>query len=194
VDVGIDGETHRYVPADASGGGFGTPGQDAAPYPHPHGDFHGHRIALMGYDGSEGAAMAIRQAGSLLAPWRALVVAVWDSVAGQLLATDLGVSIRELAREADDESEAGAERVAAEGADHARAAGFDPEPAAVRVSPNASRTYSPKPTRSTRRSSSSAAAAWAQLSPPYSAASRRGHCTTAAGRCWSSHHRRRERR
>jgi nucleotide-binding universal stress UspA family protein len=81
-------------------------------------------IALIGYDGSEGAAVAIRQAGSLLAPRRALVVAVWDSEAGQ----------------ADEESEARAERVAAEGADHARAAGFEPEPAAVQASPNAWRT------------------------------------------------------
>jgi nucleotide-binding universal stress UspA family protein len=97
-------------------------------------------IALVGYDGSEGAATAIRQEGSVLAPRRALVVTVWDSVAGQVRATDLGVSIRELAREADEESEARAERVAAEGADHARAAGFDSEPAAVRASPNAWRT------------------------------------------------------
>jgi nucleotide-binding universal stress UspA family protein len=81
-------------------------------------------IALIGYDGSEGAAVAIRQAGSPLAPRRALVVAVWDSEAGQ----------------ADEESEARAERVAAEGADHARAAGFEPEPAAVQASPNAWRT------------------------------------------------------
>jgi nucleotide-binding universal stress UspA family protein len=97
-------------------------------------------IALVGYDGSEGAATAIRQEGSVLAPRRALVVTVWDSVAGQVRATDLGVSIRELAREADEESAARAERVAAEGADHARAAGFDSEPAAVRASPNAWRT------------------------------------------------------
>jgi nucleotide-binding universal stress UspA family protein len=97
-------------------------------------------IALIGYDGSEGGATAIRQAGSLLAPRRALVAAVWDSVAAQLLATDLGVSIGELAREADEGSEARAERIAAEGADHARAAGFDAEPAAVRASPNAWRT------------------------------------------------------
>jgi nucleotide-binding universal stress UspA family protein len=55
-------------------------------------------IALIGYDGSEGAATAIRG------------------------------------------SEAGAERVAAEGVEHARAAGFDPAPAAVRASPNAWRT------------------------------------------------------
>lgn len=81
-------------------------------------------IALVGYDGSEGAATAIRQAGSLLEPRRALVVAVWDSVAAQ----------------ADEESEARAERVAAEGADHAKAAGFDPEPAAARAGPNAWRT------------------------------------------------------
>jgi nucleotide-binding universal stress UspA family protein len=81
-------------------------------------------IALIGYDGSEGAATAIRQAGSVLAQRRALVVTVWDSVAGQ----------------ADEESEARAERVAAEGADRARAAGFDPEPAAVPASRNAWRT------------------------------------------------------
>lgn len=55
-------------------------------------------IALIGYDGSEGAATAIRG------------------------------------------SEAGAERDAAEGVEHAGAAGFDPEPAAVRASPNAWRT------------------------------------------------------
>lgn len=66
-------------------------------------------VALIGYDRSDGAAVAIRQAASLLAPRRALVVTVWDSVAAELLATDLGVGIPEVAREADQEDEARAE-------------------------------------------------------------------------------------
>ena len=44
---------------------------------------------LIGFDGSEEAEGAIRSAGQLLAPRRAVVAHVWDSLAALLLHTDL---------------------------------------------------------------------------------------------------------
>jgi nucleotide-binding universal stress UspA family protein len=85
---------------------------------------------LIGYDGSEDAAAAIRHAGTLLAPRPALVVHVWDSVAGALLHTDvegLSGTMREAATELDEEERQRAERIAAEGAELAVQAGFDAE-------------------------------------------------------------------
>jgi nucleotide-binding universal stress UspA family protein len=97
-------------------------------------------IALIGYDGSDDAAAAIRHAGKLLGPRPAVVVNVWMSLAGALLHTDangLTGTMREAAAELDEEDREDAERVAAEGAELAREAGFDAEPRALQGKPKA---------------------------------------------------------
>jgi nucleotide-binding universal stress UspA family protein len=98
------------------------------------------RVALIAYDGSEGAATAIRHAGSILAPRRAVVVHVWESLAGALLHTDVGGltgTMREAAAELDEEDRRDAEGLASEGAELARDAGFDAEPRALQGRPKA---------------------------------------------------------
>ena len=97
-------------------------------------------IALIAYDGSDDAAAAIRHAGSLLGPRPAIVAHVWDSLAALLLHTDvrgLTGSMREAADELDEEDRRDAERVAAEGAELAREAGFDAEAHALQGKPKA---------------------------------------------------------
>jgi nucleotide-binding universal stress UspA family protein len=97
-------------------------------------------IALIGYDGSEDSANAIRHAGVLLGPRPAVVVHVWESFAGALLHTDvdgLVGTMREAAAELDEEDRRDAERAAAEGTELAREAGFDPEPRALQGRPKA---------------------------------------------------------
>ena len=96
--------------------------------------------ALIAYDGSEDAAAAIRHTGRLLAPRRAVVVHVWESLAGLLLHTDaagLTGTVREAAAELDEEDRREAERIAAEGAELARQAGFDAEPRPLQGRPKA---------------------------------------------------------
>jgi nucleotide-binding universal stress UspA family protein len=95
---------------------------------------------LIGYDGSEDAAAAIRHAGTLLAPRPAVVVHVWESLAGSLLHTDvagLTGTMREAAAEVDDEERRNAERIAAEGAELAVQSGFDAEGRALQGRPKA---------------------------------------------------------
>ena len=95
---------------------------------------------LIAYDGSEDAAVAIRRAGPLHAPRRAVVVRVWDSLAALLLHTDirgLTGSMRAAADELDEVDRRDAERVAAEGAELAREAGFDAEAHALQGKPKA---------------------------------------------------------
>ena len=97
-------------------------------------------IALIAYDGSEDAAAAIRHAGALVGPRPAVVAHVWDSLAALLLHTDvrgLTGSIREAANELDEEDRRDSERVAVEGAELAREAGFDAEPHALQGKPKA---------------------------------------------------------
>jgi nucleotide-binding universal stress UspA family protein len=97
-------------------------------------------IALIGYDRSDDAAAAIRHAGSLLGPRPAVVAHVWDSLAALLLHTDISGltgSMREAAGELDEEDRRDAERVAAEGAELARDAGFDAEAHALQGKPKA---------------------------------------------------------
>lgn len=96
--------------------------------------------ALIAYDGSEDAAAAIRHAGSVLGPRPAVVVHVWDSLAGLLLHTDvdgLTGSMRDAAEELDQEDRRNGERIAAEGQQLARQAGFDAEAHAVEGKPKA---------------------------------------------------------
>jgi len=96
--------------------------------------------ALIAYDGSDDAAAAIRSAGHLLAPRPAIVAHVWDSLAALMLHTDvrgLTGSMREAAKELDEEDRRNAERIAAEGAELAREAGFDAEAHALQGKPKA---------------------------------------------------------
>jgi nucleotide-binding universal stress UspA family protein len=97
-------------------------------------------IALIGYDGSEDSAAAIRHAGKLLGPRPAVVVHVWESLAGALLHTDvtgLTGTMREAAAELDEEDREDAERIAGAGAELARESGFDAEPRALQGKPKA---------------------------------------------------------
>jgi nucleotide-binding universal stress UspA family protein len=97
-------------------------------------------IVLIGYDGSDGAAAAIRRAGAVLGPRPAIVAHVWDSLAALLLHTDVGGltgPMRDAAAELDEEDRRDAERVATEGADLAREVGFDAEPHALQGKPKA---------------------------------------------------------
>jgi nucleotide-binding universal stress UspA family protein len=83
---------------------------------------------LIGYDGSEDAAAAIRCAGDLLAPRRAVVASVWDSLSSLLLRTDvdgLTGTMEEAAREVDAADRERGESLARQGADLARDAGFE---------------------------------------------------------------------
>ena len=92
---------------------------------------------IVGYDGSDASAAAIHAAGPLLAPRAAVVVHVWDSAAAEMLAMDLSERTVEAARSVDEAQRRAAERIAADGAELARAAGFDAEPVALRGRPNA---------------------------------------------------------
>jgi nucleotide-binding universal stress UspA family protein len=95
---------------------------------------------LIGYDGSDDAATAIRHAGTLIAPRRAVVVHIWVSLAGALLHTDvagLTGTIREAAAELDEAERRDAERIAGEGAESAVQAGFDAEARALQGRPKA---------------------------------------------------------
>lgn len=95
---------------------------------------------LIGYDGSEDAAAAIRHAGKLIAPRPSVVVHIWESLAGTLLDTDvagLTGTMRTAAAELDEEDRRDAERIAAEGAELAVQAGFDAEGRALQGRPKA---------------------------------------------------------
>jgi nucleotide-binding universal stress UspA family protein len=97
-------------------------------------------IVLIGCDRSDAAAAAIRSAGAVLAPRRAIVAHVWDSLAALLLHTDvdgLTGAMRGAAIELDEEERHDAERIAAEGAELAREAGFTAEPHALQGKPKA---------------------------------------------------------
>ena len=95
---------------------------------------------LIGYDGSEDAAEAIRTAGRLFGPRPAIVAFVWDSLAELLLNTDIDTMyepLREPARLLDDEERAEATAVAARGTQLATEAGFDAVPVIARGKPKA---------------------------------------------------------
>jgi nucleotide-binding universal stress UspA family protein len=97
-------------------------------------------IALIAYDGSEDAAQAIQRAGALMGPRKAVVLHVWDSLAGLLLGTDIdGLTgpMREAAEELDSTDAQEAARVAEAGAEIARQAGLDATPRALRGLPKA---------------------------------------------------------
>jgi len=96
--------------------------------------------AVIGYDGSEDASAAIRHAGRLLGPRPAVVIHVWESLAGLLLHTDvdgLTGTMREAAEEMDEEERSTAEQIAEEGAELARDSGFEAEGRALQGRPKA---------------------------------------------------------
>lgn len=88
-------------------------------------------MILICYDGSDDAKAAIDQAGKLLGGQPATVLTVWQPFAEVLAETPLGVGIAPGVpniEEADHASRAAADRLAAEGAELARQAGFNAQP------------------------------------------------------------------
>jgi nucleotide-binding universal stress UspA family protein len=95
-------------------------------------------IVMIGYDGSDDAEAAIRCAGRLLAPRRAVVAHVWESPAALLLETDidgLTGSMKEAAEELDEEDAREAAAIAERGAELARQAGIEATAVAARGKP-----------------------------------------------------------
>jgi nucleotide-binding universal stress UspA family protein len=92
---------------------------------------------LLAYDGSDNAKAAIERAGAVLQHGPAVVATAWTTFEGAAPAALLalpGNMVREGAHALDDAGREAAEELAAEGAELARAAGFDAEPRAVRCS------------------------------------------------------------
>lgn len=92
---------------------------------------------LIAYDGSDGAAQAIAEAGRLLAPRRALVVNAFMGLSHMILRSNVAVrDLRGPLADAVDEFDSAdaeeAERVAAEGAQLAIAAGLEAQPITVK--------------------------------------------------------------
>jgi nucleotide-binding universal stress UspA family protein len=91
---------------------------------------------LFAYDGSDHARAAIERAGTVLASGPAVVATAWtsfhDAAPAALLALPKDM-IGEAVGTLDDANRETAEDLAAEGAELARAAGFDAEPRAVRA-------------------------------------------------------------
>jgi len=94
---------------------------------------------LIGFDGSDASAHAVREAGALLGPRDALVVVVWEPDAAYQVAavpmiplslTPVAVDVGR-AMEVEKELYAGAQEMAQQGADVAREAGFEAEPLVV---------------------------------------------------------------
>jgi nucleotide-binding universal stress UspA family protein len=98
---------------------------------------------LLAYDGSDAARHAITTSAPLLGGGAALVVHAWLAPSHVLLWNPLVKSPGPLAEPAamlDEASAEAAHRLACEGADHARAAGYDPEPVAVATAQGTWRT------------------------------------------------------
>jgi nucleotide-binding universal stress UspA family protein len=95
-----------------------------------------HGPVLIAYDGSNHARAAIERAGNVLQSGPAVVATAWtsfeDAAPAALLALPKDM-VRESVNTLDDANRETAEAVAAEGAELARAAGFDAEPRAVRA-------------------------------------------------------------
>lgn len=90
---------------------------------------------LIAYDGSDNAKAAIERAGAVLQHGPAVVATAWtsfeDAAPAALLALP-GNMVREGTETLDEANRETAEELAAEGAELARAAGFDAEPRAAR--------------------------------------------------------------
>jgi nucleotide-binding universal stress UspA family protein len=88
-------------------------------------------MILICYDGSDDAKAAIDEAGKLFGGHAATVLTVWQPFAEVLAATTLGWGIAPGVldiEEADEASRTAAQRLAAEGAELARQAGFNAQP------------------------------------------------------------------
>lgn len=94
---------------------------------------------LIGYDGSEPAGHAIEAAGAVLGGGQALVVCVWNSLVGSLVARRGSPSLAgaEVVAEVLAPAVEEAKRAAERGAELARAAGFDADGLGVRGSGSA---------------------------------------------------------
>ena len=141
---------------------------------------------LFAYDGSAHAKAAIERAGAVLQHGPAVVATAWTSFEDAAPAALLALP-GDMVREGDADARRGgretAEELAAEGAELARAAGFDAEPRAVRSKGPFFAALIDPPTSSTRARSWPAAAAARRWPPPCWAASRPACSTTRAGRC-----------
>ena len=90
-------------------------------------------MILVCYDGSDDARAAIADAGRVLSGHPAIVLTVWVPLTEVLARTAAGSALMaglNTPMVADEEAESAAERTAAEGAELARAAGFDASPRA----------------------------------------------------------------
>ena len=96
-------------------------------------------ICVIGYDGSAAADNAVAEAGALLKTRRALVAAVWEAGTGfeavEIPATAMAMPAAPIdvrtAQQIDRSLYERAQHLAQQGAERARAAGFEPEPIAV---------------------------------------------------------------
>ena len=98
---------------------------------------------LLAFDGSDAARHAITTSAPLLGGGTALVVHAWLAPSHVLLWNPLVKSpgpLTEPAAMLDEASAEAAHRLASEGGDHARAAGYDPEPVAVPIAHSTWRT------------------------------------------------------
>ncbi|MGZ8647800.1 MAG: universal stress protein [Solirubrobacteraceae bacterium] len=91
-------------------------------------------MVLIAYDGSQHARDAIGRAGETLRPGPAVVATAWTSLADAAPHALLRDAVRPVVEDLDVAGREEAEALAAEGAELARAAGFDAEPRAVRAS------------------------------------------------------------
>jgi nucleotide-binding universal stress UspA family protein len=89
-------------------------------------------MVLIAYDGSPHARAAIARAGQTLRPGPAVVATGWSSFADSAPRLVLRDAVRPVVEDLDVAGREEAEELAAEGAELARAAGFDAQPRAVR--------------------------------------------------------------
>jgi nucleotide-binding universal stress UspA family protein len=97
-------------------------------------------IAILGYDGSEGAQHAIRQAAGFLGPRRMLVLTVYEHLDALVVPSGVGAPVARIGPEEIKAARLHAEELAGEGAELARAEGFEAESEAVEVSGSAADT------------------------------------------------------
>ncbi len=90
-------------------------------------------MVLIAYDGSPHARAAIAHAGETLRPGPAVVATAWTSFADSAPRAVLRDVVRPVVEDLDVAGREEAEELAAEGAELARAAGFEAQPRAVRA-------------------------------------------------------------
>jgi nucleotide-binding universal stress UspA family protein len=90
-------------------------------------------MVLIAYDGSQHARAAIEHAGETLRPGPAVVATAWTSFTDAAPRALLRDAVRPVVEDLDATGREEAEAMAAEGAELARAAGFEAEPRAIRA-------------------------------------------------------------